>query len=141
MKLLTRQSRQQLRVAEAEVTAITARCAFDWMRRLRDSSDPRESVEFLAWAKQSPLHIREVLFAVSFDALLDEVLRGANVDVAPLMKLAATNVVPFHVDDQSEIVLQGKDVAYVWWRRARRTVSIVVVITIICIVLAASLGR
>jgi transmembrane sensor len=57
-----------------EEAVIIAERAHEWLDRLERSHDPNDRAEFMAWLKESPLHVREVLNATTFDAMLPHIL-------------------------------------------------------------------
>ena len=89
---VVKKQRRALNVNREEA-AIIAERAHEWLDRLERSEDPNDRADFMAWLKESPVHVREVLNATTFDALLPAMLdpdRKINLD-----ELARqTNVVP-----------------------------------------------
>jgi transmembrane sensor len=76
-----------------EEAVLIAERAHEWLDRLERSHDPNDRAEFMAWLKESPLHVREVLFATTFDAALAHVLDPDHKqDIEALA--SQTNVVP-----------------------------------------------
>lgn len=53
-----------------EEAVLIAERAHEWLDRLERSEDPNDRADFMAWLKESPVHVREVLSATTFDAVL-----------------------------------------------------------------------
>ncbi|MBL8266493.1 FecR family protein [Steroidobacter sp.] len=75
---------------------LIAQHAADWLRRLQ-SGDPAEHAAFIAWLKQSPLHVQETLLAMSVDDALDGFDSQRRIDLDVLLG-DARNVVPLRTD-------------------------------------------
>lgn len=82
-------------IARQEHTLI-AQHAADWLRRLQ-SADPAEHAAFIAWLKQSPVHVQEILLAMSVDDALDGFDAQRRIDLDALLG-DARNVVPLRTD-------------------------------------------
>lgn len=68
--------------------------AEQWLERMK-SGNAADNAEFLRWLKKSPLHVREMLLATTWDKLLDHsVDPGHKINFDVLRTQAATNVVP-----------------------------------------------
>ncbi len=77
--------------AISEDRAIAEQAA-DWVERLKTPSGPG-SAEFMRWVRRSPVHVREVLLAMTIDAELGRIDPDHKIDVGGLMAQAASNVV------------------------------------------------
>lgn len=87
--------KKQRRNVNREAAVLIAERADEWVERLKHSHDPNDRVEFLAWLKKSPLHVREVLCATTWDKLLEHTLDpNRALDVEALMRQTGSNVVP-----------------------------------------------
>lgn len=76
-----------------EEAVIIAERAHEWLDRLERFRDPNDRAEFMAWLKESPLHVREVLIATTFDAMLPHLLDPDHkIDIEALAH--QKNVVP-----------------------------------------------
>lgn len=89
---------------------IVAERANLWLDRLERSQDPNDHAEFIAWLKESPLHVREVLSATTFDALLPAILESDHkLNIDELLKRATTNVVPLGSYEKKSPAVPAKD--------------------------------
>lgn len=78
-----------------EEAVIIAERAHEWLDRLERSHDPNDRAEFMAWLKESPVHVREVLNATTFDAMLPHILDPQHKhDIEALASQKNNNVVP-----------------------------------------------
>jgi transmembrane sensor len=80
-----------------EVSAQTAATAIEradeWFERLKHSHDPTDRAATVAWLKESPLHVREMLLTMAWDRLLDRMLDpGREIDIEVLMGKKTTRV-------------------------------------------------
>lgn len=76
-----------------EEDVIVAERAHEWLDRLERSVDPNDRAEFMAWLKESPLHVRETLNATTFDTMLSHILDPDHKhDIEALVR--QKNVVP-----------------------------------------------
>lgn len=67
--------------------------AAEWLR-LVQSPDFKEGDKFLAWLRESPLHVREVLLACGHEQNLQNLDPARRIDVKELLARASTNVRP-----------------------------------------------
>lgn len=90
-EVVNKQGRNSKAIREEAV--IIAERAHEWLDRLEHSHDPNDRTEFMAWLKESPLHVREVLTATTFDAMLPHLLDPDHkIDIEALAH--QKNVVP-----------------------------------------------
>jgi transmembrane sensor len=79
-----------MKVYRGEVSVI----AEEWLERMK-AGNPVDNAQFLRWLKESPLHVREMLTATTWDKLLDRMLDPEHkVNIDELRTQLATNVVP-----------------------------------------------
>jgi len=99
-------------LANREETLV-ARDAADWIRRLQQD-DPAERTAFLAWLRQSPLHVRELLLALSLDEALEGMDARRQIDLESLVASVSGNVVPLHESTASrDIPIRRRAVAWI----------------------------
>lgn len=88
----------------AEIEAIALK-ADEWLMRM-ESTDPQVRAEYLAWLKQSPLHIREALFASTWSVVLRRALDPERlIDIETLTRDRAPDIVPFGGDDRQHVAV------------------------------------
>lgn len=86
-----------------EAAALIAEHAEEWLERMKHSQDPRDRKEFLAWLQASPVHVREILLASTWDNILTHALDSAHRhDIDALMR-QGSNVVPLKNGTAREI--------------------------------------
>lgn len=91
----------KFRKPSREEAMIVAQHAEEWLERMK-STAPHDRVEFLRWLKQSPLHIRELLLATTWDKILGHMLDAEHkVDINDLRAHAGDNVLPLGGGDDS----------------------------------------
>jgi hypothetical protein len=69
-----------------------AQQAANWVERLKTPS-AQGSAEFMRWVRRSPLHVREVLLAMTIDAELDRIDPDHKIDIDELIAQSVSNVV------------------------------------------------
>jgi transmembrane sensor len=74
-----------------EEERLMAERAADWLRRLEDG-DVKERAAFMAWLKESPRHVREVLLAATWDKVLDSLDPEKRIDIGELTAKGANTV-------------------------------------------------
>jgi len=80
-----------------EEEVLLAECAADWLRRLQ-AGDATENAAFMAWLKESPRHVREILLLTTWDKLLEHCDPQHHFDVEELHGSTASNVVTLQTD-------------------------------------------
>ena len=101
---VVKKQRRNLGKVDREVAAMIAENADAWLERMKHSDDPKDRVEFLAWLQQSPLHVREILCATTWDKLLDHTVDPEHkVDIDTLLRQTGSNVVPLDTGVVHEI--------------------------------------
>lgn len=78
--------------SERKREELIAEQAAEWLARLR-TPEPRDRLAFLKWLKESPLHVRELLIATTWDRMLIHLDPECCVDIQDLMNGASSNVV------------------------------------------------
>jgi transmembrane sensor len=78
--------------AHREEELLVAERAADWLRRLK-TADGAERAAFVAWLRESPRHVREILLATTWDKVLDAVDPQRRVDLDALIAHGARDVV------------------------------------------------
>jgi transmembrane sensor len=79
--------------AHREEERLVAERAADWLRRL-ETADAAERAAFVAWLKESPRHVREILLAATWDKVLDTLDGQRRVDLDALFAQGAREAVP-----------------------------------------------
>ncbi len=72
--------------------------AADWLRRL-EGGDAQEQARFMAWLKESPRHVREILLMSTWDRVLENFDPQHSIDVEEYVREAAARpagIVPLH---------------------------------------------
>ena len=82
--------------AHREEELLVAERAADWLRRL-DTADASERAAFVAWLKESPRHVREILLATTWDKVLDTLDSQRRVDLDALIAQGTNEVVRLKV--------------------------------------------
>lgn len=83
--------RQGRKVSATSVDRSIAEQAAEWVERMKAPSD-RDRAEFMRWIKRSPLHVREVLLAITVDAELTGIDPDHKIDVDELIAESESNV-------------------------------------------------
>jgi transmembrane sensor len=78
--------------AHREEELLVAERAADWLRRL-DTANAAERAGFVAWLKESPRHVREILLATTWDKVLDKLDSQRHVNLDALIAQGANDVV------------------------------------------------
>src|SRR6266481_4318868 len=78
--------------AHREEELLVAERAADWLRRL-DTADASERAAFVAWLKESPRHVREILLATTWDKVLDKLDSQRRVNLDALIAQGANDAV------------------------------------------------
>lgn len=80
-----------------EEALVVAERAAEWLERIK--SEQYDKAEFLRWLKQSPVHIREILLATTWDQAFEHALDPEHkIDIEELRALAGDNVVTLGSD-------------------------------------------
>jgi len=78
--------------AHREEELLMAERAADWLRRL-ETANPQECAAFVAWLKESPRHVREILLATTWDRVLNAIDREHRLDIDELSVRGSKDVV------------------------------------------------
>lgn len=87
--------------------AVVAHAAADWLRRLQ-RVDFSERAAFLAWLRQSPLHVRELLLALAMDEALDGMDAKKRIDLEGLIASVSNKGLPLHADVPDHAVIRKR---------------------------------
>lgn len=80
---------------------LIAEQAADWVGRLKRPS-ARENAEFMRWVRRSPIHVREMLMALTLDAELDRIDPDRKIDLDALIAQSSSNVVRINQREERE---------------------------------------
>jgi transmembrane sensor len=81
--------------AHRQEELLVAERAADWLRRLKNA-DASERAAFMAWLKESPRHVREILLATTWDKVLDSLGDPRTADLDELASKTGADVVPLN---------------------------------------------
>jgi transmembrane sensor len=81
--------------AHRQEELLVAERAADWLRRLK-SADAAERAAFMAWLKESPRHVREILLATTWDKVLDSLGDSGPADLEELASKTGADVIPLN---------------------------------------------
>lgn len=84
--------RHSIENADRRQELLIAERAAEWLSRLK-TAGPQERAAFLSWLKESRQHVREILLATTWDALLEHIDPQHTIDIQDLIDSQA-NLVP-----------------------------------------------
>lgn len=117
---------------------LIAQHAADWLRRLQ-SDDITEHAAFIAWLRQSPLHVQEMLLAMAVEDALEGMDAQRRIDLDALVAAASGNVVPLRIADPAVAPVRNKPSTR--WRWIAGAAAAVLLVVALGLMLPASLGR
>src|SRR5882762_576477 len=82
---------------QRQIDRLLAQRASEWHQILENASESQRA-EFVAWLKQSPLHVQEYLETVYTDQVLQHIDAERLEDVETLIAQVAPSVVPLRKD-------------------------------------------
>ena len=116
--------------AHREEELLVAERAADWLRRL-ETADAAERAAFVAWLKESPRHVREILLATTWDKVLDKLDSQRRVDLDALIAHGANDVVRLKTTKPAPAI-DAKTKAIGSYRRVVRFAAAAVVLATLC---------
>lgn len=108
--------------------------AAEWVQRLKSPSD-RERAEFMRWLMRSPLHVKEILLAITVDAELRGVDADHKIDVDALVSQAATDMPA--IGEREGVDLDATP----WVSSHWRLLAVVGAVAVVSFVLGLLIGR
>ena len=111
---------------QRQIDRLIAQRASEWHQVL-ESADEAQRAAFVAWLKESPLHLREYLEIVYADRVLDHIDAQRLVDVDALIAQASPNVVAFGDRATSPVAQQPRSRRWMLGAAAAAIVALCVI--------------
>jgi transmembrane sensor len=102
-----------MQTVTSQLEYLQAQRASAWIEALPDAG-PKQRSEFVAWLKESPLHVREVLLALAVDRALERLDAGRVRDIESLLAQVNRQVVGFPQQPVQAVSLRPKARALRW---------------------------
>lgn len=110
---------------------LVAERAAEWLAQM-ETARPRKRAEFMRWLRRSPVHVREVLLAGTWDAALSRLDPDKKIDIDELMARSAANVVPVRAsDDRVSRAKQRRGGRWPWITRFGAVAAAVLIVVVV----------